>query len=90
MKAIVVAALMMGTVNAEQLRITVYDKANVPDRVSESVVVSLRRIFRQSGIEIEWVIGVAGAPEASLMIYEPRPRRPRGISLVPASRSAGI
>jgi hypothetical protein len=71
MKTIVIAALIMGTVNAEQLRITMYDRAKVLDRVSETVVLSLRRIFRQSGIEIEWVAGIPGAPEASLMIYQP-------------------
>jgi hypothetical protein len=64
-------ALLIGNVDAEQLRITVYDKAKVLDQVGQTVVFSLRRIFRQSGIDIEWVLGVPGAPEASLMIYEP-------------------
>ncbi|HKE28140.1 MAG TPA: hypothetical protein VKB88_37585 [Bryobacteraceae bacterium] len=70
MKMIVIA-LLIGNVDAEQLRITVYDKAKVLDQVGQTVVFSLRRIFRQSGIDIEWVIGVPDAPEASLMIYEP-------------------
>jgi hypothetical protein len=96
MKTIVIAALMMGTVNAEQLRITVYDKAKVSDQLIETVVVSLRRIFRQSGIEIEWVAGAPGAPEASLMIYEPlrtghevelacRARRDIALDILPAA-----
>jgi hypothetical protein len=72
MKAIVIA-LLIGNVDAEQLRVTVYDKAKVLDQVGETVVFSLRRIFRQSGIEIEWVTGDPGAPEASLMIYDPLP-----------------
>jgi hypothetical protein len=71
MKTMVIAALMMSIVNAEQLQITVYDKARVSDPLSEAVVFSLRRIFRQSGIEIKWVAAVPGAPEATLMIYEP-------------------
>jgi hypothetical protein len=54
MKAIVIA-LLIGNVNAEQLRVTVYDKARVLDQVGETVVFSVRRIFRQSGIDIEWV-----------------------------------
>ena len=70
MKMIVIA-LLIGNVDAEQLRITVYDKAKVLDQVGQTVVFSLRRIFRQSGIDIEWVTGVADAAEASLMIYEP-------------------
>jgi hypothetical protein len=71
MKTMVIAAFVMGTVNAEQLRITVYDKAQVSDQVREAMAFSLRRIFRQSGIEIGWVAGVPGAPEATSMIYEP-------------------
>src|SRR5215471_10994607 len=70
MKMIVIA-LLIGNVDAEQLRITVYDKAKVLDQVGQTVVFSLRRIFRQSGIDIEWVTGVPDAAEASLMIYEP-------------------
>jgi hypothetical protein len=96
MKAVAIAALIMGTVNAEPLRITVYDRANVPDQVSEAVVVSLRRVFRQSGIDIEWVAGVPGAPEASLMVYEPlltghelelacRARRDIALEILPAA-----
>jgi len=65
MKTIVIAALMMGIVSAEQLRITVYDKAKIPQEVSKAVVVNLRRIFRYSGIEMEWVAGVPGAPAFS-------------------------
>lgn len=71
MKTMAITALIMGAVNAEQLQITVYAKARVSDQVSEAVVFSLRRIFRQSGIELEWVAGVPTAPEATLMIYEP-------------------
>jgi hypothetical protein len=71
MKTLVIAALIMGTVNAEKLRITVYDKARASHQVSEAIVFNLRRIFRNSGIEIEWVAGVPDAPEATLMIYEP-------------------
>jgi hypothetical protein len=94
MKAIVIA-LLIGNVNAEQLRVTVYDKAKVLDQVGEAVVFSLRRIFRQSGIDIEWVTGVPGAPEASMMIYEPfrtghvlelgcRARRDIALDILPA------
>lgn len=72
MKAIVIGALLIGMLDAEELRITVYDRARVLDRDGEAVVLSLSRIFRQSGIEINWVAGVPGAPEASLMIYESR------------------
>lgn len=96
MKTIAIAALMMVGVNAEQLRITVYEKAKVSDQVIETVVVSLRRIFRQSGIEIEWIAGVPGASEASLMIYEPlrtghelelacRARRDIALDILPAA-----
>ena len=96
MKTMVIAALMMGAINAAQLRITVYDKAKVSVQVSETVVLSLRRIFRQSGIEIEWIAGVPSAPEASLMIYEPlrtghelelacRARRDIALDILPAA-----
>ena len=80
MKTMVIAALIGGAVHAEQLRITAYYKARVSDEVSEAVVSSLRRIFRQAGIEIEWVAGIPGAPEATLMIYEPF-RRGRELEL---------
>jgi hypothetical protein len=71
MRTIVIAVLMVRTVGAEQLRITVYDKAKTPDEVRMAVADNLRHIFRQSGIDIEWVAGDLGAPEASVMIYEP-------------------
>jgi hypothetical protein len=70
-KAILIAIVMMCMADAEQLRITVYDKAKLPQEVSEAVVDNLHRIFRVSGIDIEWVAGVPTAFEASLMIYEP-------------------
>jgi hypothetical protein len=95
MKAIVIAVLI-GKADAEQLRVTVYDKAKVLDQVGEAVVLSLRRIFRQSGVDIEWVTGVPGAPEASLMIYQPfrkghelelecRARRDIALDILPAA-----
>jgi len=73
MKTILIGALIVGAVavGAEQLRITVYNKAGILDQEKESVVVSLSRIFRHAGIEIDWVAGVPRAPESSLMIYEP-------------------
>jgi len=96
MKSIVIIALMMGALRGEQLRITMYDKVKVSDHVIETVVLILRRIFRQSGIEIEWVAGVPGASEASLMIYEPlrkghelelacRARRDIALDILPAA-----
>jgi len=96
MKTIVIAVLLMGTTNAEQLRITVYDKVKISGRVNETVVVSLRRIFRQSGIEIEWIAGAPGAPEASTTIYQPprpghelelacRARRDIALDIIPAA-----
>ena len=95
MKAILIVALTMGMADAEQLRITVYDNTNMPDEVNQTVASSLRRIFRQSGIEIEWIAGAWGADEAGLMTYQPvatghdqelacRARRDIALSIVPA------
>ncbi|HYI96231.1 MAG TPA: hypothetical protein VEX68_22000 [Bryobacteraceae bacterium] len=71
MKSILTVGWLLATVNAEQLRITEYYTGKVSLQATETVVVSLNRIFRESGIEIEWVVGVPGASEASLIIYEP-------------------
>jgi hypothetical protein len=65
---------MIGTAGAEQLRITVYDKALLRGELTETVVDELRRILRRSGIDIEWTKGVLTSAEASLMIYESHSR----------------
>jgi len=73
MKTIALALLMMTAADAEELRVTLYNKAKIPNDLIESVTVTLSSIFRQSGINIKWVAGVPGAPEASLMTYQAPP-----------------
>jgi hypothetical protein len=71
MRVILICAVMIAASDARQLRITVYDKAQLPPQVSASVSNELSRIFHQSGISVEWVAGLPTASEASLMIYGP-------------------
>lgn len=73
---VLIAALMVGTAGGETLRITVYDWAKLAKNDTRTAERELRRIFRESGIEIEWTPGIATAEEASLRSYSEAP--PKG------------
>ena len=75
MKSIALAALMVASAGAAELRVVVYDQARVPKQVTQTAFESLRQIFRDSGIEIKLTAGDATATEASLITYpEPPPK----------------
>ena len=75
MKLILIAAFLMATANAAELRITVYDKANLSKSVSQETFAELRRIFRQSKIDVQLLAGDPSMDEASTMTYTEWPRR---------------
>jgi hypothetical protein len=71
MKAILITTMMLAAGDAEQLQITVYDRARLPQQVHATVANEVRRIFRDAGISIEWIAGDPDASEAFVMIYQP-------------------
>jgi hypothetical protein len=75
MRQFLMAAMMMLPAHAAQLRITVYDQAQLPKAVSAAAFDALRQIFRESEIDIELVIGDPASPEASLITSPNIPRR---------------
>jgi hypothetical protein len=75
MRQLLIAAMMLGSAQAGQLRITVYDRAHLPRLVSEAAFDSLRQIFHRSGIEIELVTGDPTSREASLLTSPGTPRK---------------
>jgi hypothetical protein len=62
-------ALMIQSAAVDQLRVTVYDKANLPESIRSDSFGALRRIFRQSKVNLELVAGDSNAEEASVIIY---------------------
>jgi hypothetical protein len=75
MRHLLIAAMMLGSANAGQLRITVYDQAHLPKAVRQAAFDYLRQIFYESGIEIDSVAGDPAAEEASLTTYLAVPRK---------------
>jgi hypothetical protein len=86
---------------AEQLHVTVYDKANLPEQFAQRAADNLRLIFRQAEIEVEWVSGAPEADEATLVIYDGlaagrdqehrlacRARREIAVAIMPAAPSS--
>ena len=69
MRHILIAVLLTMTARADQLRITVYDRAHFSKEVIEMAVDNLSRIFRDSKIDIRVVEGDPASDEASLFIY---------------------
>jgi hypothetical protein len=67
--ALILGAAAVATASAGQLHVTVYDKANLPAHVSKEVADNVRRVFRHSDIEVEWVTGAPEADEATLVMY---------------------
>jgi hypothetical protein len=75
MKLITIAALMVASAGAAELRVVVYDQARVPKEVTRTAFEDLRRIFHESGIEVKLVAGDGTSSEASLITYpEPPPK----------------
>jgi hypothetical protein len=70
MRTILIATMMLAAGDAEQLQITVYDKAQLPRQVHTTVANEVRRILRVAGISLEWIAGDPKTPEASVMIYQ--------------------
>lgn len=85
-KIAAVAAFMMRIAAAERVRVTVYDEVAVPGNVWDSVVENVQRIFRQSGVEIEWAAGLPEADEASLFLYPGPLRKGRELEMVCRAR----
>jgi len=54
---------------AEQLRVTVYDRANLTQDMKQRVVQDLRFIFQHSEIAIDFAAGALDADEATLVTY---------------------
>jgi len=73
MKHLLLAVIMSMSAGAESLRITLYSTANITAGDIDFAESELRRIFRLSGIEVQWIIGNKTAQEASLMIYAGTP-----------------
>jgi hypothetical protein len=99
MRTILITAVMLAAGDAEQLQITVYDKARLPQQVHATVADEVRRIFREAAISIEWIAGDPEASEASVMIYQPsrkgreledacRARRDIALDIVPVAPPA--
>jgi hypothetical protein len=72
MKYLLIWALLTQTAAAFQLRVTIYDKANLPKELRSETFNNLRRIFHSSKITVDLVAGKAGAEEASVMSYPER------------------
>jgi hypothetical protein len=75
MLRILLALLMVQAASSEQLRITLYDGAQVPREIIAPALEDLRRILRQAGIELEVFTGDPTAPEASFLQLPNRPRK---------------
>ena len=75
MKHLLIATLMMIAAQAADLRVTVYGQASLPKEVSKSAFTDLRQIFRESGIDIEFVTGNPTSAEASLLTSPATPRK---------------
>jgi len=60
---------------AVELRVTIYNHAQVPLGVVEEALADLRRIFRHAGVESVIVIGDPNDPESVQIAYPERPRR---------------
>jgi hypothetical protein len=84
MKQFLAAALMAMAVRAEQLQVTVYDKARLSQEVRETAFDDLRRIFRESRIDVQIVTGDLAVEEAALWMD---PGRGRGTQLEAACRA---
>jgi hypothetical protein len=52
-----------------QLRITVYDQAQLPQALKQRAFDQLRLVFHQAGIDIDLAVGDSAADEASLFMY---------------------
>ncbi len=59
----------VGTTRAGQLRVTVYDKSDLPAQTTHLASQNLRAIFRHGNIGIDWVTGTPDADEATLVTY---------------------
>ena len=62
------------TLSAEDLRITVYNRAHLSPEVAAEVAGLLHSIFRQSGIDIQLQAGDPEADEGKLVYLNSRPR----------------
>jgi hypothetical protein len=86
MKHLLMWVLVIQATAAGQLRITVYDKANLTEAVRANTLEDLRRIFRQSKVDFEFVAGDINAEEASVMIYPQRMRPGTKLESICAAR----
>jgi hypothetical protein len=61
--------------SAQQLRITIYDKAHLEGKIIEDVHRQIHRIFQHADIEVDILAGDSRSVEAFLVAYGPRPNR---------------
>jgi len=73
MKHLLMWVLAIQAAGALQLRVIVYDKANLSRDMRSEAFDHLRRIFRQSKIAVEIVAGDLSAEEPSVMNYSQAP-----------------
>jgi hypothetical protein len=71
--ATILGAALLQTTRAEQLQVTIYEKAHLPERVVGKTVENLRLIFHHAQIEIEWKAGAPDADDATLFTYSGTP-----------------
>lgn len=69
MKLILIAALLAGSLRAEELQITLYDRVGLPEAVMAEVGHKLGRIFGEARVDVRIVEGNPEADEASLFLY---------------------
>jgi hypothetical protein len=67
--ATAIAGVPVGTARAGQLRVTVYDKSDLPAQTTHRASQNLRYIFLHGNIGIVWVTGTPDADEATLVTY---------------------
>lgn len=70
----VLPLLLAATAAPADLRITIYDRAQMPGTISRATFALLADVFRNAGIRIETIPGDLHAEEASLLIYVEPPR----------------
>lgn len=69
MKFLLVPLLVTTAAGAEELKITVYDQAEVPVATLAEAGRALHQIFSGSGISVRLITGDPSAPESSLFLY---------------------
>lgn len=86
MRSLLLAAAVLEIGLGAELRIAVYDRANLSEGTRRTAFDVVERIFRSAGIQIAWNIGPLEAEEAALLTYPSRPIRGQGREAACAAR----